>query len=349
MICAIDFGSCRIRSVFRNPQTPERLSMYSERSEYAMISKTTQHQLAIETQHIPHAECDQALVVYGNHVTDAEWLSRVPNAPLFADGAVPSDDAPARQILMLLTQSMLPKAEGSRNVCVLTVPGVRDGSDQAQTNEAFLSHLVQMSGFRPFVVDPAEAALLATCSDASFTGLCIVMGAQTTTICIARYGMLVSSETLPIGCNWIDAEIAKHFGVRVFDETGTAFLDIESVRQWKADSRINLKQPTGDRERMLSRLYAVVLDRVTRTVTQMLASASARSALHQKRFSVMLAGGGVQAEGFSNLLTEKFIEHDIADRALSIRIASDPETAVVRGALIYGELEARALAVEEAA
>ena len=349
MICAIDFGSCRIRSVFRNPHTPERLSMYSERSEYALLSNSEQHRRAIEAEEVPYAECDQALVVYGSHAASVQWLSRVPRTALLADGLVPSDDAPARQMLNLLTESMLPKPSGSQNLCVLTVPGLRDGSDQAQKNEAFLSHLIQMHGFRPIVVNPAEAALLATCSEDSFTGVCIVMGAETTTICFARYGMLVSSETLSIGSNWIDIEIAKHFGVRIFDETGTGFLDIESIRQWKIDSGVHLKNALGDRERMLSKLYNVVLDRVTRTVNCMLASTAARFALNLQRLPVMLAGGAVQVAGFSNLLTEQFIQHDIADRIHSIRVAPDPETAVVRGALIFGELEARAPAAEEAA
>ncbi len=78
MICAIDFGSSRIRSVFRNPQTPERLTMFSERSEYALLANTEQHRVALERQAVPYAECDQALVVFGNHAARAQWISRVP-------------------------------------------------------------------------------------------------------------------------------------------------------------------------------------------------------------------------------------------------------------------------------
>ena len=53
MICAIDFGSSRIRSVFRNPQTPERLTMFSERSEYALLTNTEQHRLTLAAQAVP--------------------------------------------------------------------------------------------------------------------------------------------------------------------------------------------------------------------------------------------------------------------------------------------------------
>jgi molecular chaperone DnaK (HSP70) len=65
--------------------------------------------------------------------------------------------------------------------------------------------------------------------------------------------------------------------------------------------------------------------------------------------SVVLSGGATRIEGFASLLTEQFVEHEIAERILSVRCSQDPATAVVRGALIYGELEARASATEEAA
>jgi len=349
MICAIDFGSCRIRSVFRNPQTPERLKMFSERSEYALLTNTEQHRLTLEAQAVPYAECDQALVVFGNQAASAQWLSRVPRTALLAGGLVPSDDAPARQMLGLLTESMLPVNSSTRNLCVMTVPGLRDGSDQAMKNQAFLHRLVQMRGYQPLVVNSAEAALLATCSDAAFTGVSLVMGAETTTICIARLGMVIASETIAVGGNWIDTELAKDFRVQMFDEAGTAYLDIESIRQWKIESRVNLMNPFGDRERMTVRLYTIMLDRVSRTVTQLLDSPHVQLALSKQRLSVMLAGGAVMADGVVKLLTEQFIQHDIADRILSVRIASDPETAVVRGALMFGELESRALKSETAA
>lgn len=349
MICAIDFGSCRIRSMFRSPNTPERLTMFSERSEYTLLANTEQHRIAIERQHLPCAECDQALVVFGNHAASAQWLSRIPRTALLAAGVVPSHDPPARQMLSLLTEAMLPDHSGSQNLCVLTIPGLRDGSDQAKKNEAFLYRLVQMRGYQPVVVNSAEAALLATCSDVSFTGMCIVMGAETTAVCIARYGKLIASETIAIGGNCIDAELAKQFRMQMFDEAGTAYLDIESVRQWKLESGVNLKNPLGDRERTMAKLYTIALDRVSHTVSEMLTSTPVRAALNMQRVPVMIAGGAAVVEGFANLMTEQFIQHDIADRILSVRIAPDPETAVVRGALIFGELESRAMTTEKAA
>ncbi len=349
MICAIDFGSCWIRSIFRNPKAPERLSMYSEKSEYSLIASTEQHRRILLEHEIPFAECEGSLVVVGNNAAKAQWLSRVPCTPLLADGIVPTDDPPARQMLSVLAEAMLPPLQGSLNLCAVTMPGRAEGTEAASNNAEFLCRLVRMKGYIPVVVSPAEAALLSTCNDATFTGISIVMGAEATSICVARYGMSLAKETIDIGSNWIDSEIAKQFKVQVWDEDGNAFLDMESVRVWKHQANLHLRNAVGDRERMMSRLYSVVLDRIARTVSLMLSSTSVRNAMQRQRLSVMLSGGATMVDDFTNLLTERFIEHEIADRILSIRSGKDPETAVVRGALIYGELEARAMSVEEAA
>ena len=350
MICAIDFGSCRIRSVFRNPQTPGRLTMFSERSEYTLLPNTEEHRFSLDFKAVPYAECNQALVVFGNHAAKVQWLSRIPCTALLAGGVVPSDDAPARQMLSLLTEAMLPlSSSGAQDLCVMTVPGLRDGSDQSKSNEGFLQRLVELRGYHPLVVNAAQAALLATCSDSLFTGVSLVIGAETTIIGVARLGMLIASETIAIGGNWIDTELAKMFRVQMFDEAGTAYLNIESVRQWKIESGVNLLTSLGDRERTLARLYTTLLGRVSRTVAQILETPHVGVALQKQRLSVMLAGGAVMVDGFADLLTEQLTQHGIADRILSVRLAPDPEIAVVRGALIFGELESRVLKMEVAA
>lgn len=339
MICAIDFGCSRIRSVYRNPQTPDRLTMYSERSEYTLLRNTHQYRHALEAERLPYAECGESLVIFGNNAAKAQWLSRVPRTALLTDGLVPSDDAPARQMLNLLIESIMPKGSSQNNICVLTIPGARDGSNQANRNEAFLCHLVKMRGYTPVVINPAEAALLANCSDAAFTGLSLVMGAETTTVCVARLGIVLASETLAVGGNWIDSEMSRQFKVQMFDETGNAYLDLESIRQWNLDNSPHLIHAHGDRERKLSRLYSVVQERVVRSIRELIDQPPVRAELNNQRLSIMAAGGAVKVNGFADLLTEQLIQHDIADKILAVKTAPDPETAVLRGALIYGELK----------
>ena len=81
-----------------------------------------------------------------------------------------------------------------------------------------------------------------------------MIGAETSIIGIVRFGMLIASETIAIGGNWIDTELAKMFCVQTFDEAGTAYLDLEIISQWEIQHSVNLITSLGDRERMLARL-----------------------------------------------------------------------------------------------
>jgi hypothetical protein len=339
MICAIDFGSCWIRSIFRNPRATERLSLFSEKSEYALISGTEQHRRVLQEQRIPYAECEGVFAIIGSNAEKVAWLRRLPCAPLLPDGMVPVDDPPARQMLSLLTEAILPPMSGSTNICVMSVPGAGDQSDRSKRNDEFLCRLVKMQGYQPFVVHPAEAALLATGNEHGFSGISVVMGAETTAFCIARQGVPLATETIAYGANAVDSEIARQLKIQVFDEEGNAYLDLESIRKWKQQAAPNLMYPTQEREQLLSRLYSGWLDRITRTVISMLGQHTIRQTLQGQRLSILLSGGGSVPEGLISVLTDRLVEHQVSNRILSIRLAQDPTNAVVRGSLIMGELE----------
>ena len=347
MICAIDYGSCWIRSAFRSPEPPPRLVMYAEKSEYAMLPASDVHRRSLTEQSIPYAECDGSMAVVGNHAAKAQWLSRVPCTSLLADGVVPTSDPPARQMLSLLTDAMLPLPMVKGAPCAVAVNAVPTKSEDHSAE--FLCRLVRMRGYEPLLVNPAEAALLASGRDAAFTGISIVCGAQSTALSVSRLGVQLAAETLKIGSNWVDTEIAKQFQIQSWDDDGTCYLDLESVRRWKAESGVHLRNPLAERERVLVRLSTVLLDRVTRSIVQLLASPAVRTVLQQQRLALVLSGGGVLLDGFSSVLTERLVEHGIAERVLYVRVAQDAATAVVRGALIMAELEARRASMADAA
>lgn len=335
--------------MFRNPRAPERLSLFSEKSEYALLADSEQHRKVLRDEMIPYAECDGVLAVIGSATAKIGWLRRLPCAPLLPDGMVPTDDPPARQMLSLLTETILPPVSSSRNLCAIAIPGARDQTDRSRRDEEFLCRIVRMQGYQPLMINPAEAALLATGNEQGFSGISIVMGAETTSLCLARHGVPLASETLPVGTNWIDTELARQFQIQVFDADGNVYLDVEAVRAWKQHHAPGLMHCSGERERVLSRLYTVVLDRMTRTVVSMLSNHNVRNTLQRQRLSILVSGGGSLIDGFVPLLTDRFIEHQISDRILAIRLAKDPLHAVVRGALILAELEANSLFSGEAA
>ncbi len=69
MIAAIDFGCCAIRSTFRERIPGAPVTMYSENSEYVVLSNIERYQQLLETHEVPHAVCEDTLAIYGNQAT----------------------------------------------------------------------------------------------------------------------------------------------------------------------------------------------------------------------------------------------------------------------------------------
>jgi len=339
MITAVDFGCNVMRCLFRDPSDQGRLRLYAERSEYAAIPATSQHRRNLEADGIAVAECDDSLVVVGNDVVKANWLSRLPLTPLFDEGRVPVDDPPAWQLLNVLLESMLPTARDG-SICAITVPCGDGSGPQLIENQEFLSRLIRMKGYEPIVLLPSSAAMLSTGAGASFRGITIVIGSHSCSLTVSRFGVPIAEQQIAVGADWIDQEVARQFNLHVYDEAGTCYLDVQQVRAWRQSEKIYLRNPMSDRERLLQRLYTVLLDRIAKSIVQMLDLSAVRHSLTDTRLSVTVAGGPAYHAGFANLLTERFIEHNIAERIASVNIAEQCETAVVRGALIHAELEA---------
>ncbi|GAB5442239.1 MAG: hypothetical protein Fues2KO_25880 [Fuerstiella sp.] len=336
MTTAIDFGCYEIRSAqFANDQ--RQLLLRRERSEYIVLPNEPVFEETITTSRVPSAICEDTLVVFGNRVADVRWLSRRPAAPLFTDGQLPTSDAPARQILNVLTEALLPKSNTSDGRCCFLAP---QSGTRKQTVE-FLSRLIRMNGFEPQLCSATEAVTLACGCESGFTGISICMGTEVTEVGISRFGQELVHHTIDVGSNWIDAEFARQLKLQVWDENGDCFLDIETVRDWKVSEDVHLSRAEDDRQRTLARLYGVVLDRIAGTVRRLIDTPVVSDAIKDVRLKVLCCGGPTLISGFTAALTEKFVEQETAARISAVQVIDDPVEATLRGLLIRGELEAR--------
>lgn len=348
MISAVDFGSSAIRCLYRDPNDRHRLKLFAERSEYALIPSKEEQIRSLSEADIPFAVCEGSLAVVGNAVNRADWLTQVPLTPLFDEGRVPEHDPPARQMINLLLESILPASTDDAECCAVVLPGDNglgdNGSTEAsRSSERFLCQLIRMRGYRPLPVDPAAAAVLATGVDDAFTGISVVLGAQATAIALTRLSRPLASRRLAVGTDGIDLELARQFGIHRYDAGGTGYLNLEQARIWRTSGHIHLGHPVSSRETQLVRLFSDLLDRVARTIGELLQLQDIRRQLGAPRLPITVCGGPAFQPGLASLFTERLIALDLADSIAALRIADQPETAVVRGGLIFAELEAQRL------
>jgi hypothetical protein len=341
MITAIDFGSSTIRVAFRSPGQGERLSLVVERSGYTLVPDTSNHRMTLDHLGVCYASCDGALLVAGNQAATLQWLSRIPIAPLLADTTDGSEDPPARQMLSILVEAMLPRGRDAGDVCAVVMPQQGKCVESIERQRKLLSRLVRTQGYQFYPVNAAEAALLSAAGKNSFTGCSIVMGAEYTEMCVARYGVPLTFRSLQCGGNWIDRETARQFRMHTWDGDGTCYLDTETVSVWKKGAEIDLRNPVGDREMALSRLHGALIDQVLLLVGQMVEDAEVRRELAGQKLPLILSGGAAKANGLIELVQDRLASSSLMDRVLCVQVAEEPENCVVRGAMISADIASR--------
>lgn len=207
MTVSLDFGSREIRSLVRTGVSGGRLRLCSVRSEYVLIPDEVAARRLLREEGLAYAVCGMGLAVFGSGVERAVWLSRGPAIPLFVDGCIPTRDGLARQILGVLTESILPEPSVWGETCVITVPGAGLSAEMREANGDFLGHLVQLRGYRPVLLGAPELSLLAGGRELGFSGVSVVAGAESTSFCVSRRGLVLAEGGIPLGGRWLDSEL----------------------------------------------------------------------------------------------------------------------------------------------
>lgn len=348
MICSLDFGCGTLRSLCRSGGAGSRLQRLEMRSEYSAVPDTALHRRALSDQGVPYAVGEGVLLIVGNDVERTRWLTRIPATPMFPGGRVPCADAPARQLLHILTGCLLPRVTDGENLCVMIAPAAegRVGEQEGLPSETaggseFLRRLVEMAGFSAVQLGAAEVALLSVWPDSQYTGVSVVLGAESSSWCLARRGLVQASGWLPAGGNWVDSELAKQLRLHVWDADGAAYLDTARVSSWRRQQSVDVRQPRDEQEHVLSRLVRAVLQQLATVLVQQLEHTEGLvQAL--RPVQVVLSGGFAGTSGVPELLAEQLSLLSGGSQRFLVQRAVAPDTAVVRGGLIYGELELRA-------
>jgi len=336
MICSLDFGRYRTRAMSLNEDRPEVVWSSECASTYMVLPNSEVVRCALREQGLPMLNCDQSILVAGADQERVRELSSLPPVPLFTNGRVPREDAPARQMLHLLVQSLLPDPAGSGDLCVITVPELSH-SDTTEDAE-FLERLVRMRGYESRVLGAAEALMLSGTRQYQFSGVSVVMGAEASSICIAHRGLVFSKKILSECGNLLDRQLAEEFRMNTWDTAGVPYTDFEQIRHW----RQHLSESsgiTGDRRvARLVELFGESVSRLAEAVLQAVGGADAGLDT-TGQIPVVLAGGVAKTPGMAQQLELELHQQCNRRFRFCVEVTDQPDQAIVRGALVYGLLD----------
>lgn len=336
MTIALDVGSGSLKSL-RHEQG--RLVARSASSVYALLPESATTRKVLDRLHIPFAECEDALLLLGDAAVEYAPVFQSLCAPLLPGGRLAESDPPARQILSVLVDGLLPVPTSNKPICCLTVP--HQGRGHADPEYEFLTRLVALRGYEPMVLSGGTAAVLAAGAKEAFTGIGMTFGAATSEVCVVHRGREVAGCAVPCGGDWIDEQLALAEGQFTWDRHGRGYLAVEAVRQWKHACSEASRGEHPQRRRHLIELAEQMLARVLGTAAERLSAEPAVSRLPQP-LAVFCTGGTTRIPQFRDLLATALARAALPLELAAVHIAGEPRYTVSRGCLIRAELETEA-------
>ncbi|MEX2288034.1 MAG: hypothetical protein WD648_13150 [Planctomycetaceae bacterium] len=346
MSIALDAGVRRMRSLY---QSGDRLLGRCCRAEYLLLDDVEPMRKLIDRIEIPHARCEDALVLMGDTAADLAPVFGTPCLSLFPNGKIPRDNPPARQILAALIEGLLPEPSDRDEVCCLTIPGNPTGDQGTFGHEyKFLTHLVSLRGYAPLVATSSMSLVLAELAADSFTGIGFELGAGSCCASLSHRGIEIAHVSVPVSGDWIDTELARREEEYAWDRHGKRHLDTHSAARWKESIAGTVLQPSNDREQFLAELIRELVAYVIEAAAAEFARAIKTKPIRD-RVPIVLGGGTSRLPGFAALFEQALSATSFPLSTGEIRLSGDPKYTVARGSLIRAELESQSRAASRSA
>ena len=336
MSCALDIQARQFCSLRRDAQ---RLVGRSCPALYIAVPPADAERRLLERARIPYALCDGSAVIIGRPADELAPLLHVPRLPMVPDGQLPEEDPLSRQLAATLVDALLPATSVAGEVCCLTLPRAAGDARRHQTKEwQFFSRLVRLRGYEPLLVERSQALVVAELGQRGFTGLCLLLDGSTAELVLAHRGTVLVQAAVPRGGDWIDEQLARKTERIVWDMEGNAYVDVDAVARWKAQSAPSLVFPQNDEAHLLAYLYQQLLQELVTAFAARCGDCREIATLSGP-LPLVCWGGPALADGFLPVLSERLERGCLPVAVGDMRVVADSTYTIARGCLILAELE----------
>lgn len=198
MTTALVFSDGIVRSLQMRGQCLYNRQMQLD---FVSIESTRQNRDALEHLSIPYVLSEESALIVGEHAVKYTGLFQVPLQSLMPGGHIPINDPPARQLLAHIIESILPASPSGGALCCINDDQVnsrkRLSAEQTQADR-LIEQLIKLRGYRRIAITSSRAVLLAELVNDRFTGLAIHVQPECVHACLARQGMTLMDEELPM-------------------------------------------------------------------------------------------------------------------------------------------------------
>ena len=331
---AVDLGCYEFRSLRLQDQ---RLAGRRSRTDYIALPISEMKQKLLDQSGIRYARCEDSFLLVGTEADRWSRMVQIPISSVLPDGRVPTGDPPARQLMAGMIESLVPQSASPHSICALTLPGGRI-EEENNSELAFFARLIRMRGYRVLPVHASHSITLAELGKSNLTGVGLSIGAETCEMSVTRFGVELVHASIKQGSHKIEQEMAQFSDCYAWDISGNRFLDLETIRDWKASLERDLCHPHTEDEHFLTDRCRELIKTALVNLGRILAREPHQLNKMPGSVPLVVNGGLCQIKGFAKLFNEVLESIPLPLPISVVLHGGDPQWTVARGSLIHAEL-----------
>jgi len=267
------------------------------------------------------------LIIYG---TATERFANMFNTDIrrpMADGVLNPREKEAMGVLEAIIQGLLPRAKAQGEILAFSVPAMDGKTSELTYHEGTLRRYFESLGYKAVAINEGLAVIFSELEDENFTGIGISCGGGMCNVALAFLSIPSIMFSITKGGDTIDASagavLNEHaFRVKVLKEEG---LDLS-------------KSPKDKFEKALHIYYEDLVETLVDALRRSLSTAE-KLPKTDRPLPIVLSGGTAKPKGFKDLFERTLKARSLPIEISGVRMASDPQTATARGALIAAMYE----------
>jgi hypothetical protein len=324
----LDVGTSKIamaRGPTRHAETEWQLNAFIA----VPYSPLTQRTL-VESSVPYYREADE-LIVYGNMADRFAHMFNAEARRPMAKGLLNPNEPTATRVLEAILDSIVPDAREDDELLAFSVPApTLDAASDLTYHEGTLTSFLQDKGYAPLAVNEGVAVVLAELASEHFTGIGISCGGGMCNAALCFLSIPSVTFSIPQGGDYIDASVGS-----VVREASTR------VKAIKEES-LDLSRTAGNDK--VDRALHIYYDKLISTLVDQLHVSLARGQRLpriDRPLKLALAGGTAKPRGFRERFEEQLRSRTWPFEISEVQLASDPQSATARGALVAALAERR--------
>jgi hypothetical protein len=317
----LDVGTSKIamaRGPTRSAETQWQLNAFIA-VPYSPLTQRT-----LQESSVPFYREGEELIVYGSMADKFAHMFNAESRRPMAKGLLNPNEPTATRVLEAILDSIVPDAREDNELIAFSVPApTLDAASDLTYHEGTLTSFLQDKGYAPLAVNEGVAVVLAELANEHFSGIGISCGGGMCNAALCFLSIPSITFSIAQGGDYIDASVGS-----VVHEPSTR------VKAIKEES-LDLTRTAGNDK--VDRALHIYYDKLINTLVEQLYQSVARGQRLPRvdqPLKLALAGGTAKPRGFRERFEEALRQRTWPFEISEVQLASDPQSATARGALV---------------